>query len=173
MSGADYRSPTLADAEAMAEVHVRSMCEAYAAILPAEVLAKLSVAEWTERWRSFIAEAKHPLLLAVVDGEAAGIIRTGSCSEALEPKPEGHIFQLYVRQAYHRQGIGRALMRSVASDWRARGAKAMSVGVLTENSAARTFYEELGGRRALQSSFSWDGHVVGETIYVFDELGKM
>lgn len=168
-----YRIPTVADAGAVAEVHMRSMRESYAGIIPDEVLAKLDVAEWTGQWRDIIISASHPIFVATVAERVVGFIRTEDCDEALEPRPDSKIRQLYVLKEFHRRGIGRRLVQLAADAWLACGARSMSVGVLTENVRSRAFYEGLGSRLALQGSFPWDGHEVSESIYVFDDLRKV
>lgn len=52
---------------------------------------------------------------------------------------------LYVRPAFRRRGVGRALLRALAARARADGAHWMAWSVLARNRGARRFYRRLAG----------------------------
>lgn len=165
--------PTSDHAETMARLHVGSMREAYEEIVPSEVLANLSISDLTTRWRGYLEAAGYPVAMAQVDGEPAGLIRTGTCPEPLDPRPDGHIFQLYVLKRFYRAGVGRRLLCHVASGWLARRGTSLSVGVLAANQRANAFYTAMGARRVLETTFEWDGHSLAESIYLFENLEEL
>ena len=167
-----YRVPTVGDAEAIARLHVASWREAYAAIVPQAVLDAVDMAERLARWQEHLA-GDGVTFLAEVDGAAAGFIRAGRPAEPLVAGADGHIFALYVRERYHRRGIGRGLLARAAAKWRGHGGEALSVGVLTANARAVAFYEALGARFAVAGTYRWDGHDLPESIYVFNNLAEI
>lgn len=169
---ADYRVPTLADAEAIARLHVASWREAYAGIVPSSILDTIDTDDRIARWREHLA-ADGVTVLAEVDGVAAGFIRAGALSEPMVAGADGHIFALYVLRRHHRQGIGRRLLGLVAREWLARGGRALSVGVLTENAPALAFYQGVGASFAQAETYCWDGHELPESIYVFHNLQEL
>ena len=57
----------------------------------------------------------------------------------------GELYAIYVLDSAQRQGYGRELVRAVAGALREMKLPDMIVWVLRENSAARRFYERLGG----------------------------
>ena len=164
-----YRSPTLADAEAIARLHVASWREAYGGIVPQEILDRVDVEDRTARWREYLS-GDGVTVLAEDGGEAAGFIRSGPLAEPMVEGADGHIFALYVLRRHHRLGIGGALLGRTAAAWLARGGKALSVGVLTQNARARAFYEATGARFVRAESYQWDGHSLPESIYLYEDL---
>jgi ribosomal protein S18 acetylase RimI-like enzyme len=167
-----YRVPALADAEAIARLHVASWREAYAGIVPAEILDRVDIADRIARWQAYLA-ADGVTFLAGVGGEAAGFIRAGAVPEPMVEGADGHIFALYVLRRHHRRGIGRRLLGLAARDWLVRGGTALSVGVLTENAPAVAFYQGVGAQFARAETYRWDGHDLPESIYVFRNLQEL
>jgi ribosomal protein S18 acetylase RimI-like enzyme len=164
-----FRIPTVVDAEVIGRLHVASWREAYAGIVPASILDTVDVDDRIARWRAYLA-SDGVTFLAEVDGVAVGFIRAGALAEPLVEGADGHIFALYIRQRHHRKGIGRRLLARAAAEWLARGGRALSVGVLTENAPALAFYQGVGARFTHADSYRWDGHELPESIYVFRNL---
>lgn len=168
-----YTLPSVDMAEDIARLHVTSWREAYAGIVPAEILANVDMAERVSRWRSYLSTDGFPTYLARVDDEPAGFIRAGALKEPLLEGADGHIFALYVLQRYCRMGLGRRLMGLAARQWIALDGRAFSVGVLNANSSARAFYEALGARFIRTDSYDWDGHNLPESLYLFENLEEL
>lgn len=166
------RIPTVADAEAIARLHVASWREAYAGIVPAVVLDSVDIDDRIARWRDYLA-GEGVTFLAEVDGEAAGFIRVGAAAEPVAEGADGHVFALYVLRRHHRKGIGRRLLGLAAAAWLKRGGRALSVGVLTENAPALAFYQGVGGRFVRPETYCWDGHELAQSIYVFHNLDDL
>lgn len=167
------RIPRAIDAERIARVHVGSWRESYAGIVPAPVLAKVNEADRAEKWRGYVELAGFRTFLAEVDGEPAGFIHSGPLSEPLVDSADAHIYTLYVLSPYHRQGLGRRLLGVTAATWHEQGGRAISVGVLTQNQRARAFYEAMGARFVRPDTFEWDGHVLDESIYLFENMKEL
>ena len=167
-----YRTPTVADAEVIARLHVASWREAYAGIVPAGVLGNVDIDDRVARWREYLA-GDGVTFLAEAGGEAAGFIRAGVPPEPLVAGADGHIFALYVLRRFHRRGMGAGLLARMASEWLGRGGVALSVGVLTENAPAVAFYKAMGAVFAQAETYRWDGHDLPESIYVFNNLPEL
>src|SRR4029453_2353893 len=78
------------------------------------------------------------------------VVGYGSCGEqrASLLRDRGftsEISELYVLRSAQRQGAGSGLMKAMAAALLERGHPAVSLWVLDRNSAARRFYESLGG----------------------------
>jgi len=164
---------SIADAEDIARVHVASWHEAYGAIIPAEILARVDLQDRIERWRTHLGSAGHIAFLARVDGEAAGFIRAGRLAEPLAEGADGHIYALYVLKRSQKRGIGRRLLGRAAADWIGQGGRALSVGVLSANAPAIAFYEAMGARFVKDDVYIWDGHPLDQRIYLFENLGQL
>lgn len=61
-----------------------------------------------------------------------------------DPTPYSFIAELYVAPAGQGGGVGRALMSAAEAYARALGSPRIELGVVTDNSPARAFYERLG-----------------------------
>ncbi|MGA5165121.1 MULTISPECIES: GNAT family N-acetyltransferase [Streptomyces] len=96
--------------------------------------------EWAAR---FLAAPGHLMLIAHVDGVAAGMV---SGVEMLHPDKgaEMCLYELSVDEPYRRRGIGRELTRALAAVARERGCYGMWVGVDTDNDPALATYRSAG-----------------------------
>lgn len=89
-----------------------------------------------------VAEA----LVAEVDGKAVGFALFLRNFSTFLGRPGLYLEDLYVRESKRGQGIGRALLESLASLARARGYGRMEWSVLNWNQPAIDFYQALGAR---------------------------
>jgi len=143
------RRAVVADAAAIAGVHVRAWQVGYRAIVPAAVLAAQSVSLRTAQWEGWLAtgniHGESKTLLARAGASVIGFatVTTTSPDDDLDDHT-CELAALYVDPGHWRQGIGRLLMDAARDLGRTQGADEMSLWVLTENSAARAFYAHLG-----------------------------
>ena len=96
---------------------------------------------------AFLADPRHHLLIATIDGETAGFV---SAIELLHPdkeRPEMFIYELGVDEAFRRQGAASALLRRLLEICRERGCREMFVLTDEENDAAMRTYRKAGGGR--------------------------
>src|SRR5208283_2222478 len=101
-------------------LHVASWRESYAALMPAETLQNLDVAERAKRWREIVASAPATgaaFLLAFAEQGPVGFATCGAQrSERLVSLGyPGEFEALYILRRGQRRGGGRALMRVMAS----------------------------------------------------------
>jgi len=172
------RVADLADAEALANVHVTSWREAYAGILPDQMLSDLNVADRTKRWCSIIATKagghEGSVFLALNKGSAVGFISYGRQRDiALRDRGfTGEIEALYVLEVAQRKGIGRNLLRQAAQHLLALKHKAAALWVLEGNHSARTFYKAMGARPVgLREDVRMDA-TLNEVAYGWQDLSK-
>jgi ribosomal protein S18 acetylase RimI-like enzyme len=177
MSAIEIRPATIADAGAIAAVHVAAWRESYEGLAPPQVLTALSVEERTERWRAILSESdparRSSVFVACAEsGSAAGFASCGpQRTEALAERGyAGEFSAIYLLKAAQRRGVGRRLMSLMAADLRVRGLEWASLWVLRGNFSARRFYEKLGGRR-IGVEGQWHG--VPELAYGWRDLGRL
>jgi ribosomal protein S18 acetylase RimI-like enzyme len=144
------RPATLDDAAAIARVHVASWRSTYRGLLPADFLASLGEEHYTERWTRVIGEGSSRVFVVdeqprrSPDDEVVGFASCGR-ERAGEIGFEGELYAIYVLDSAQRQGHGRQLVRAVAGALQEMRLRDMLVWVLRDNTAARNFYERLGG----------------------------
>lgn len=150
MPNIEIRPASLADAEAIAFVHVTSWQETYSGLIPKHVLSSVSVSERATRWESILSgqsQSRSSEYVAEVDGEIVGF---GSCGPQREADLgeqgfTGEIAAIYVLRRAQRIGLGTALMRTMVEHLRLDDHRGYSLWVLGQNLPARAFYETLGG----------------------------
>jgi ribosomal protein S18 acetylase RimI-like enzyme len=138
------RPATLDDAAAIARVHVASWRSTYLGLLPADFLASLGEEPYTERWTRVIGEGSSRVFVVDEKGDIVGFASCGR-ERAGEIGFTGELYAIYVLDSAQRRGHGRELVRAVAGALRELRLGDMIVWVLRDNTAARHFYERLGG----------------------------
>ena len=166
----EYRRPRLDEAETFSALHVQCWREAYKDIVPAELMAKYRIKTRLPMWESILPDQQRIVFGAYDQGIAVGFIVAGQASEELFDDIDGHVAALYITASHYRRGIGRTLVGLAAKAWIAQGGQSLAFGVLAENKTARAFYERLGARLIKTGSYDWDGHMIPDAIYVFEDL---
>ena len=142
------RTASKSDAEAITEVHIAAIREAYCDLLPADELARIAadVYDRATMWRCLLAEGYSTILVAEVDGHIAGYVDFDAWEEEETPETGGEIMAIFVRPEEWGLGIGQALMREAMARSRDRGWVEVYLWVLLENRRAVDFFERLGFR---------------------------
>lgn len=148
-AGPWIRAATLADAPALAIVHVSAWQWAYRGQLPDSFLEGLTATiERRSAWRR--AELARPsesrTWVVEQDGQIVGFADTGPSRDEGAPATTGELYAIYLDQAVVGQGVGRALLAHALDDLCRRGYRAATLWVLTSNLRARHFYEAAGWR---------------------------
>jgi ribosomal protein S18 acetylase RimI-like enzyme len=168
-----FRRPAVEEVAAMATLHVQCWREAYSSIVPPELVARFDVAHMIVRWQEHVQMHERFILGAYNVEQPVAFVNSGSPVEKIHDEMDGHIAALYVAQSHYRQGLGRKLMALAASDWLAKGGHSITLGVLADNTRARTFYEAVGGRFVKTGTYDWHGHELEDAIYVFEDLRRL
>ncbi|WP_424362740.1 N-acetyltransferase family protein [Methylocystis parvus] len=135
-------------AGAIADIHIASWRETYAAMMPAETLAGLDPGEWAQRWRANLSDddpATATLLAEDADGPAGfGLCRRQRSEKLLPLGFFGEITSLYLLRRIQRRGAGRRLLAEMAGHLLAHGCDSAAVWVFRIAAHARAFYEAHG-----------------------------
>ncbi len=93
------------DAHAIAAVHVATWRDAYAGLLPDELLAGLDSGEWAERWRGRLAAPAGGVFTLVfeADGHVRGFASGGPSRDEF---PGGAVYAIYVDPGCQGRGAG-------------------------------------------------------------------
>ncbi len=144
----DYCSAQPSDAEGIAALHARSWRRNYRGIFLDEFLDGDLLEDRRRVWRERLDQpaGSQFVFVAVEDSRVLGFI----CAYGAQDLQWGSfIDNIHVARCCARRGIGSSLMRQ-AGAWlaSAHGEAGIYLWVLEANSAARRFYERLGGRSA-------------------------
>jgi GNAT superfamily N-acetyltransferase len=144
----EVRPARPADSEEIARIHVEAWRDAYAALLPAEYLARLNPR--VEMARLSRSSRIDSTLVAATPDAIAGYAVIGPARGGRGPGC-GEVYALYVETDWREQGVGRALIESAFDAFRRRGMDEAVIWCLEGNFAGRGFYERCGGRRLPES----------------------
>jgi L-amino acid N-acyltransferase YncA len=160
------REASLADAAAIAHVHVDSWRTTYRRIIPDEYLAKLSYDGRTRFWERRLAAMADGEFAYVAEDEAGQIvgIAVGGPERSGDPVYQGELCGIYLLESHQRQGIGRQLTLTIVVRLAQAGIHSMLVWVLAEN-PSRRFYEALGGQVIRQKPIEIGGVTLDEVAY--------
>ena len=124
-------------------------------------------------WQSTLTEPEHAECVYVAECQSSGEViglGYGHISDRKLLLNAGEVGALYVREAFQGQGIGRGLVAAIATYLATQGCSALIICVLTVNTAARRFYEAIGGRIIGEAEFDEEGWLLPETIYGWDNI---
>jgi GNAT superfamily N-acetyltransferase len=144
------RRPVLDDAERLGEIQAASYLDAYAAIMPPTVLARVRPERFAARWREHLPDlirgGPERVWLVEDDGQVAGYALTQPASDQFLPPPSGagELESLYLHPASIGRGLGRALLAHSVEDLRRQGFDPLVLWAFEANDRARRFYERAG-----------------------------
>lgn len=147
------------DANAIAQVHIRSWQEAYRDLMPAEFLKGLdaTLARRESFWVRSIESGESDVWVAELDGQVVGWISVGaSRDEEAARANTGEVMAIYVLAKYWQAGVGLALWNAGLQFLIEQGYECLTLWVLSRNERAIRFYrkagcvEDAGSERHLQ-----------------------
>jgi ribosomal protein S18 acetylase RimI-like enzyme len=165
------RDARMADAEAIARVHVDAWRCAYAGLIPDRVLVRMSSQAHAGRWKAMIRRRRRGESVVVAELDDHGVVGYGSCGPTREPSlPHAcEVYTLYVAPGHQDLGIGRRLLSHLFDAMIGDGSSSAVIWVLAGN-PARFFYERMGGRRVAEREEALWNAVLPEAAYGWDDL---
>ncbi|GAB2694391.1 ribosomal protein S18 acetylase RimI-like enzyme [Microbacterium marinum] len=138
------RTPSSADATALADLHVQTWRETYTHLLPEGYFDEAFIRGRHEMWARLTGDAREDLTvrLAEVDGVLVGLAMSGP-PQGDDPPRDRQLYFIYVAASAHGTGAGQALLEAVLGD-----APAL-LWVAKQNPRAIAFYRRNG--------FAFDG----------------
>lgn len=133
----EVRLALVPDSHGIAVVHVEAWRETYTHLLPASVLAGLSVAQREARWRELVI-APSPAVWVAVDASVIVGWATSSIGHAAEAPRDLELNAIYIRASHYGSGAGQLLL-----DAAIRSSPAF-LWVAADNPRARAFYTRNG-----------------------------
>ncbi|GAB4001298.1 GNAT family N-acetyltransferase [Spirosoma daeguense] len=169
-----YREATLADAEAIAQLHSLSWQQNYRGIWQDDFLENHVLVNRRSVWYERLAkpEVNQYVIVALTDGKICGL----ACTYANEDATWGTLLDnLHVHKQQKGQGIGTELIKRAAL-WAVeeKSATRFYLWVLVDNTSARKFYESLGAHNQEQLSLeNPDGSFSDCCRYVWTDITRL
>jgi GNAT superfamily N-acetyltransferase len=164
------RKAIVADAAAIARVHVDSWKTAYRGIIPDSHLASLSYDQRENGWKDTIENERSFVFVAEVERpeQIVGFVNGGQ-ERSKNSEYTGELGAIYLLEVYRRQGIGQRLVVTLAKKLIDSGHDSMLVWVLAKN-PYRKFYEKLGGKYLRSKQVEIGGTSYEEIAYGWKDL---
>ena len=156
------RPATSDDLAAVGRVHALSRNAAYAGLLPADALARVTPARQEAVWRERLADApeRSALLVATHDGQVVGF------TQGEDRGGVGHLNALHLLPERHGSGAGQALHDALLARFAAWGCDSATLCVVRGNERAQSFYRRNGWTHdGTTSSHEVGGVVVPVLLY--------
>lgn len=168
----NIRRARLADAGAIAGVHVETWHNTYAGIIPDAILLGLTQAGQKRSWsRHLRADSDHTMVATVESGTVVAFGNGGRSNSKLTPFT-GEVFTLYVAPDFQGRGIGRALLMELFACLREAGLNSALIWVLAQN-PARFFYHAMGGALVATRDEQFHGALLPAEAYGWRDLGAL
>jgi GrpB-like predicted nucleotidyltransferase (UPF0157 family)/L-amino acid N-acyltransferase YncA len=161
------------DAPAIAEIHVRGW-DVYRGLVPDHYLDGLDPAQYALRWAEWLAEPEDgPRGFTYVAEDPPGSVLgfANSGAERNLGRPDlGEVRAIYVAERARGRGAGQLLMVASGRRLRRLGFRSLMIWVLEANTAARRFYEALGGHPDQERRRPIGGIELREIGYHWEDL---
>ncbi|AWZ48496.1 GNAT family N-acetyltransferase [Clostridiaceae bacterium 14S0207] len=158
----------------ISKIHVDTWKSAYKNIIPNEYLGNRSYDKQVDKWnkRLFQNEDTKEFMLLAEDenGQVIGFSSASINEEGSEF--DSTLYTLYVRQDYQKKGIGKLLVKEVASKLQSLGAESMILWTFAKNDASN-FYKHIGGIKDKNKIVNIGGINMVEISYVWEDISTL
>ncbi|MDN5768063.1 MAG: GNAT family N-acetyltransferase [Humibacillus sp.] len=147
VADASVRIARATDAPAVGLVQSVVWREAYAALLPAEVVAQFEPREFTNAWRSSLENPPsrdHLLLVACAGEQVVGFAAVAPSGDPDLADDGAELLVLGVHPEARRQGHGSRLLNAAVDTARGRGRRSLATWILAEADELRSFLHSAG-----------------------------
>ncbi len=168
------RPAQISDAQAIARVNHVTWAETYQDILEPAYIQSRSLDEQVKLWQDQLASANpsEARILAERDGSLWGYAGGGRNPDTHSPF-SAELFGIYVLRDYQRQGVGTALLKSLAAWLNEQGHRSMLVWIMREN-PFREFYLKTGASQLEQTrEIDYGGKKLTLLSYGWDDIKKL
>jgi len=132
-----------ADADDMAEIHMRSWEAAYKDIMPMAYIQEKNVTR-PALWRRVITDENTTEYVMQADGKTVGFIGVAPPRDEDIGEDAYEVSGIYLHPDYYRRGIGTQAMAFAFDKARGLGKTVITLWVFAENTNAVKFYEKCG-----------------------------
>ena len=163
------RDATADDLQAVSKIKVGSWVDTYGSLIGPEALRPFL--DQPAQLATLHKQLQLPGTLLLVALDRSGVV-VGFALTHLANDPEPLLESLHVAPELQGRGVGTMLMRTTASELKARGYDSMRLGVIVGNAAAARFYDRLGGIVVGVEPVSWAAGVL-HSVYRWPALAPL
>jgi GNAT superfamily N-acetyltransferase len=172
------RSATVADAPAIARVHLDSWVATYTGVFPQQSFDEFPLAQRERLWAREAGlnaepERRSQLLVAFEGADVAGFASVGpyrvQTADSAEAALDGELRAIYLDPRRQRRGIGRRLWRGAVQQLRSAGFSALRLWCIAGNDA-EAFYRAMGAECIGSVPFDAHGVPLRERCYRVEPL---
>lgn len=156
------RKAEIGDAHGIAQVHINSWQETYAAIIDSNFLSSLDIESRTARWIDILQKRPDGVFVAETDSEIVGFASTGKSRTLSEY--DGEVYALYLLKKYQGQTLGKQLFFASLHYLQSMGCISAYVAVLRDNPTV-SFYKKYGGEYIMSEEIDIGGIYYTEELY--------
>ncbi len=169
MSLLTIRNAVPGDEVDVAKVQMCSWAQTYHGVLPDNLLHPWDGRQLAGIWRKRLVDPVSRALSYVAEEDGSRIVGFGICNEkrGRALPTTGEIALLYVLESYQGLGLGRRLLRAMASALRSNGFRSTGAWVLADNEPAIGFYRNLGGIQTVERYGQFAGYRTHELGFVW------
>lgn len=148
MADVSVRPARSADVDEIARIQLVTWRTAYSAVIPAQVLNRLTHEDIAAQWAQAVADPpspRHQVLVALDNEAPTGFAAFGPADdEGLDPTSTGLVTTLLVEPRWGRRGHGSRLLAATVDLLRADGVSTAVTWILDRDPASRSFYASAG-----------------------------
>ncbi|MGY0375273.1 N-acetyltransferase family protein [Clostridium sp. JNZ J1-5] len=161
------------DLRSVAKVHVDTWNSTYENIFPEEYLKNRTYDNQLKKWIERLSNSATNEFMFVAENEDGQVIgfSTGSLSNK-NCTFDRTIYTLYILKEYQKMGIGKLLVKAVASKLKKLGAKDMILSAFGENNACN-FYQHIGGKQVDKRVTNLAGLELVEVSYAWNDINYL
>ena len=166
------RNPHRPD-QPLASVQVTSWRSAFRGIASDDYLDRQASAEnQAEDWKGILADDTQIVFVVETD---QGIIGYAWAQREKDPDIawDAELVSMHLLPDFKRQGIGRKLFSTVATELQRQGFTSVYLWVFEDNRPARAFYESLGGKLAGKQQINLGGKDLIEVTYGWKDISEL
>jgi len=166
------RQAGLADAEAIARIHIDAWRHNYRDLIDAATLDGLELAERLAYWRREF-ERGATVMVAERQARTLGWVSMGAFRHPPATRPQvvslstgwAELYGFYISPRAQRQGLGSALWHAARCRCLEQGYRHVGLWILADNQAARQFYQTCGFQdQQLDQNFDINGQPLVESL---------
>ena len=166
------RRATPADTEGIARVHVQAWRESYERLVPPEAFEHYSMDLRLKQWRATLSDPDRCTLVYESDGGITGFI-CGGPVKWTGLSTDSEVASLYLLDDIKRRGVGGALFARFMTVLTGRGFTSCGLWTLSNNVAARRFYESMGGRTGEKRIDRRNNLDYEDISYLWDDVSRV